>query len=223
MAKYLHLSIYRDLCTSTKYLRLSQFPHRQQHGNLSWILILINSYSPQEYLSTRNIEQRLEEYKMASTSASASTSSAPTTITPPTSTSATNTTTTTTLHTPSTTTLEDPTRAQSEARAAVLATLSSAGASYTSQLQTRAADLHANSAAIDKQQSQLTQARKGLATETAKLEKEVDKALKGMRDFGDVQNWAEMLERDFMVLEETMRLVEGGGEVERESGGSTWK
>jgi hypothetical protein len=30
-------------------------------------------------------------------------------------------------------------------------------------------------------------------------------------------------ERDFMVLEETMRLVEGGGEVERESGGSTWK
>jgi len=44
-----------------------------------------------------------------------------------------------------------------------------------------------------------------------------------MRDFGDVQNWAEMLERDFMVLEETMRLVEGGGEVERESGGSTWK
>jgi hypothetical protein len=55
------------------------------------------------------------------------------------------------------------------------------------------------------------------------LESEVDKALKGMRDFGDVQNWAEMLERDFMVLEETMRLVEGGEEVERESGGSTWK
>jgi hypothetical protein len=55
------------------------------------------------------------------------------------------------------------------------------------------------------------------------LEGEVDKALKGMRDFGDVQNWAEMLERDFMVLEETMRLVEGGLEVERESGGSTWK
>jgi uncharacterized protein HemX len=150
----------------------------------------------------------------SSASASASTTSAPTTITPPTSTSATNTTTTT----PS-----SPTRAQTEARAAVLATLSSAGASYASHLQTRAADLHANSAAIDKQQKDLAQARKGLANETAKLEKEVDKALKGMRDFGDVQNWAEMLERDFMVLEETMRLVEGRGEVERESGGSTWK
>jgi uncharacterized protein HemX len=158
---------------------------------------------------------------MASTSASASTSSASTTITPPTSTSATNTTTTT--PTTTTTSPEETTRAQSEARAAVLATLSSAGASYTSQLQTRAADLHANSAAIDKQQVELAKARKGLAGETAKLEKEVDKALKGMRDYGDVQNWAEMLERDFMVLEETMRLVEGKGEVERESGGSTWK
>jgi hypothetical protein len=44
-----------------------------------------------------------------------------------------------------------------------------------------------------------------------------------MREFGDVQNWAEMLERDFMVLEETMRLVEREAEVERESGGSTWR
>lgn len=164
---------------------------------------------------------------MTSTSASASTSStsAPTTITPPSSTSAI-TNTNVAVPTPTTTTSSSPeetTRAQSEARAAVLATLSSAGASYTSQLQTRAADLHANSAALDAQQKDLAQARKGLAGETAKLEKEVDKALKGMRDFGDVQNWAEMLERDFMVLEETMRLVEGKGEVERESGGSTWK
>lgn len=168
---------------------------------------------------------------MASTSSSASTpksSSAPTTITPPSSTSAT---TNTNVAIPATTTITSTnptqeattTRAQSEARAAVLATLSSAGAACTSSLQTRAADLHANSAALDKQQVELAQARKGLASETAKLEKEVDKALKGMRDFGDVQNWAEMLERDFMVLEETMRLVEGGGEVERESGGSTWK
>lgn len=48
-----------------------------------------------------------------------------------------------------------------------------------------------------------------------------------MRDFGDVQNWAEMLEREFCVLEETVRLVEGGGEeigeVGGESGGSGWR
>ena len=114
-------------------------------------------------------------------------------------------------------------KAQTEARAAVLASLNSAGQSYSSALQARATDLHSNAAVIDAQQAQLDKASKGLAGESRKLEREVDKALKGMREFGDVQNWAEMLERDFMVLEETMRLVEGEAEVERESGGSTWK
>lgn len=83
--------------------------------------------------------------------------------------------------------------------------------------------MHSNASAIDKQQTSLSKESKGLAKENAKLEKEVDKALKGMREFGDVQNWAEMLERDFCVLEETMRLVEGGMEVENESGGSGWR
>ena len=185
--------------------------------------------SPETPFYTRAIKESIKDPKMASTSASASASTSSTPTAP------TNTTDTiTTPHpsstsTPPTTTSssthqETPTtRAQAEARAAVLATLSSAGASYTSNLQSRAADLHANAAVIDKQQTDLAKARRGLAGETAKLEREVDKALKGMRDFGDVHNWAEMLERDFMVLEETMRLVEGGGEVERESGGSTWK
>lgn len=131
---------------------------------------------------------------------------------------------TTAVQTPSSsTTSQSPTRAQNEARAAVLASLNSAGHSYSTSLQGRAADLHNNAAAIDKQQAQLDKESKALAKESAKLEREVDKALKGMKDFGDVQNWAEMLERDFMVLEETMRLVEGGEDPERESGGSTWK
>ncbi|KAM0719945.1 hypothetical protein Q7P37_004080 [Cladosporium fusiforme] len=131
---------------------------------------------------------------------------------------------TTAVQTPSSsTTSQSPTRAQTEARAAVLASLNSAGQNYSTSLQGRAADLHTNAAAIDKQQAQLDKESKALAKESVKLEREVDKALKGMKDLGDVQNWAEMLERDFMVLEETMRLVEGGDDVERESGGSTWK
>lgn len=83
--------------------------------------------------------------------------------------------------------------------------------------------MHSNASAIDEQHTNLAKEGKALAKENAKLEKEVDKALKGMREFGDVQNWAEMLERDFCVLEETMRLVEGGMEVEGESGGSGWR
>jgi hypothetical protein len=148
----------------------------------------------------------------ASTPISASTSSTTTIPTPTSSTS-----------TPASSLSPDSPQAQTEARAAVLASLNSAGQTYSSALQSRATDLHNNAAVIDKQQAQLGKESKGLARESAKLESEVDKALKGMRDFGDVQNWAEMLERDFMVLEETMRLVEGGEEVERESGGSTWK
>lgn len=90
-------------------------------------------------------------------------------------------------------------------------------------MQSRATDLHSNAAALDKQQAQLEQSSKALAKESVKLEREVDKAVKDLKGFGDVQNWAEMLERDFCVLEETMRLVEGEAEVERESGGSLWK
>ena len=41
------------------------------------------------------------------------------------------------------------TKAQTEARAAVLASLNSAGQSYSSALQARATDLHSNAAAID--------------------------------------------------------------------------
>lgn len=47
-----------------------------------------------------------------------------------------------------------------------------------------------------------------LAKESAKLQKELDKTAKEMKGFGDMQNWAEMLERDFLVLEETMRLAD---------------
>lgn len=114
-------------------------------------------------------------------------------------------------------------KAQSEARAAVLASLTSAGTSYTTALQSRAQDLHNNAAAIAAQQTQVERGSKNLAKESAKLEKEIDKTMKDMRELGDVQNWAEMLERDFMVLEETMRMVEGGDETGLESGGSVWR
>nr|OQO10345.1 hypothetical protein B0A51_17616 [Rachicladosporium sp. CCFEE 5018] len=118
---------------------------------------------------------------------------------------------------------EESSRAQVEARTAVLASLNSAGSSYSHDLQTRARDLHANSAAISAQETELTRNTAALHKETAKLSKEVDGTMKGMRELGDLQNWAEMLERDFMVLEETVRLAERGEEVGRESGGSLWR
>ena len=44
-----------------------------------------------------------------------------------------------------------------------------------------------------------------------------------MKELGNVQNWAEMLERDFLVLQETMRLANGGSENGSGSwSGSSW-
>ena len=125
--------------------------------------------------------------------------------------------------TSSTAVASDSSRAQEEARAAVLASLESAGSNYDSQFQRRAADLHANSAAISKQEAEVKKQTAALAKESATWQKELDKTMKGMKDFGDLQNFAEMMERDFLVLEETLRLAEGGEQVESASGGSQWR
>jgi len=117
----------------------------------------------------------------------------------------------------------DSVQAQAEARAAILGSLESAGSHYDSHFQRRAADLHANATAISKQEAEVRKQTAALAKEAAKWQKELDKATKGLNEFGDQQNWAEMMERDFLVLEETLRLAEGGERVESASGGSEWR
>ncbi|KAI4120726.1 MAG: hypothetical protein LQ338_006810 [Usnochroma carphineum] len=104
-----------------------------------------------------------------------------------------------------------------EARAAFTASLLSAGTSTVeSDLKTRAADLHANTAAIDKQEQALLKETKNLGKESDKWQKVVDDGARGVKETGDVQNWAEMLERDLCVLEDTMAMVEeDGGNVKK--------
>ncbi|KAI6862066.1 hypothetical protein KC343_g5909 [Hortaea werneckii] len=119
-------------------------------------------------------------------------------------------------------------KAQTEARAAILATLSAAGSHYSALSQHKAQDLHANSQAIANQEAALAKSTQDLEKEGKKWAREAEKATRGLNRFGDLQNWAEMLERDFVVLEETLRLVEGGeglgeGEEESASGGSRWR
>lgn len=111
-----------------------------------------------------------------------------------------------------------------EARTAVTATLASAGASLDNEMRTRAADLHANSTAISKQEAQLSKQTTALSKESAQLEKLLASGTKKLNEVGDIQNWAEMLERDLLVLEETVRIVEGKGEEESASGtgGRRW-
>lgn len=96
-----------------------------------------------------------------------------------------------------------------EARTAFTASLLSAGTSTVqSDLQARAGDLHANAAAIDKQERDLLRETMNLGKESAKWQKVVDEGARGVKETGDVQNWAEMLQRDLCVLEDTMAMAD---------------
>lgn len=49
-----------------------------------------------------------------------------------------------------------------------------------------------------------------LGERNEEMEGVVDGAKDGLKEIGDVQNWAEVIERELMVLEETVRMVEDG-------------
>ncbi|POR32310.1 Uncharacterized protein TPAR_07454, partial [Tolypocladium paradoxum] len=48
--------------------------------------------------------------------------------------------------------------------------------------------------------------------ERERLAREADAAARRVKELGNVQNWAEVLERGFLVLEETVRLANGGSD-----------
>jgi hypothetical protein len=89
--------------------------------------------------------------------------------------------------------------------------VASIGNTLDHELQTRASLLHANQAAIEKQELDVEKALADLRREDDKLLKVLNSGSRQVKELGDVQNWAERLERDFLVLEETMRLVHEGG------------
>ena len=94
-----------------------------------------------------------------------------------------------------------------EARAAVVASM---GNMVDSELQGRAAILHANAGALAKQERDVLAATDGLRKQREKLAREADAAARRLKEVGNVQNWAEVLERGFLILEETVRLANGG-------------
>lgn len=119
------------------------------------------------------------------------------------------------LPSPETSHSPETTRQIAEARAALEASILNIGSSLDSSLKSRASNLHSNSTALEKQQKDLVKQTDGLRKETDKLKKLADEGGKKVKELGNVQNWAEMLERDFLLLEETIRLAnEGDSESE---------
>ncbi|CAD6587757.1 MAG: hypothetical protein ASARMPRED_003246 [Alectoria sarmentosa] len=105
----------------------------------------------------------------------------------------------------------DP-RRTAEARAAFTAHLASIGNSHISSLEGRVSDIHNNSATISKQEDDVAKQTKKLVYEAKKHQKIADDAAGKLKELGDIQNWAEVLERDLLVLEETIRMGEAGEE-----------
>jgi len=95
-----------------------------------------------------------------------------------------------------------------EARTAFLGSLNSVGSHGDAELQARAKDIQANSAVIAKQEADVSKQTELLAKQTAQFQQMADESRGKLKEIGDVQNWAEMIERDLLVLEETMRIVE---------------
>ncbi|KAG6042217.1 hypothetical protein E4U41_002560 [Claviceps citrina] len=94
-----------------------------------------------------------------------------------------------------------------QARAAVVATMSNL---LDAELQSRAGILHDNAAALDGQERDVVRATGLLRRERERLAREADLAARRAKELGNVQNWAEVLERGFLVLEETVRLARRG-------------
>ncbi|KAB8076610.1 hypothetical protein BDV29DRAFT_154474 [Aspergillus leporis] len=107
----------------------------------------------------------------------------------------------------------EPSQRTIEAKAAFTASLRSAGANYDTALRDRARTLHENSSVLDKQEQDVRRATEQLAKQNSQLAKVADQAREGLKEIGDVQNWAELIERDLLIVEETIREAE---ERERE-------
>lgn len=95
-----------------------------------------------------------------------------------------------------------------EARTAFTASLTSVGTNLGADLRARATTLHENNAVVHKQEEELQKTTESVAKQGNELAKLADQGRQGLKEVGDLQNFAEMMERDLLVVEETLRLAE---------------
>jgi hypothetical protein len=103
---------------------------------------------------------------------------------------------------------------QKEALAAFTATLHSVGTNLEAPLRDRAANIQSNAAVLERQEAELAENTQRLARQNQQWVGFADETRDGLKEIGDVQNWAEMIERDLLALEDMMDVVERGRESE---------
>ena len=99
-----------------------------------------------------------------------------------------------------------------EAKAAFTASLNSVGSSLDADLQSRARNIHANSKALSKQDQGVDKEIKMLSKQSDQMQKVIDKTKSDLKEFDNLQDFETDLgvdlERDLMLIEETLRIVE---------------
>jgi GCN5-like protein 1 (GCN5L1) len=111
-----------------------------------------------------------------------------------------------------------PSQLDSRRTSELRASLSAVGSTLDAELRPRITTIHSNSAALASQQADLTKQTAKVQKESAQWQKMADNSRGKLKELGDFENWAEMLERDLQVLEETMRIVDGEGTDQRDAG-----
>ncbi|KAL4803495.1 hypothetical protein BDV18DRAFT_41667 [Aspergillus unguis] len=113
---------------------------------------------------------------------------------------------------PSQTQNTNPSVDQARAISAFTASLHSLGANYTSNLVSRSKTLHENSTALSKQEENLAKTTSALHKQNKEWEGIAEGARLGLKELGDLQNWAEVLERELLVRR--VRAVDEDGDVD---------
>ncbi|KAL4870061.1 hypothetical protein BDV12DRAFT_195672 [Aspergillus spectabilis] len=104
---------------------------------------------------------------------------------------------------------EASSEAEKQATSAFTASLHSLGNNYTTSLVDRAQNLHSNSVALKSQEERLRKTTEELGRQNKEWEGVAEEARVGLKEIGDVQNWAEIIERELLVVESVVDSLEG--------------
>jgi len=90
----------------------------------------------------------------------------------------------------------------------IAASLSAVGSTLDAEMRAKIANIHENQDALRQQEADLSRQTATLAKQSAQWSKLASAGEEQLKNIGDVENWAEMIEKDLLVLEETMRMVD---------------
>jgi len=98
-------------------------------------------------------------------------------------------------------------RRADEARKVLTNEITVLGDSLDGDLRDRISNIHSNANALETQNKQLKTRTQNMAKTSRQWGTMAENARGRLKEIGDVQNWAEMIERDLSILEETLRIV----------------